>query len=537
MANNKYRHLLRTLLLPIELKNEKECSEELKVLLSDTAGANFEEQANWLSNAISSWEEAGEPSRSLAKLIKQVVLVGSDQYGEIISENYFGVYNELISNQLAQNAQARSFLSHLLLITRLSVEERMSRAKIARILDTLNPSAGFGRRSLAPIINKLKVGPNLTEENIKSLYEDDKFAAPALFGDFSIEEAIEETGQVGLRLGTDISISDHLHALIDLTNLEKFSQYIQILHYQCSILEFCDHDVQDFYEFKPRGKAALWLFEQYPGSMVAAGNPFLNNAKSVSQVDFLWASAKKNKEFPGAYALYSILSSLDNLGYSARKEVALWVRCLIHKLIEFADPHEIDLPDSLDNTIYKKVFENLARTNTETRGILEQRVVDAATSAINPESKGWVARGIGDAVNASNLSKKKLGDCDFQNLNLRRVSAYEAHGGDLTQTYINEHIRTLSKLFKSRIEEWSTFSSPQEWTVVITFIAHSISAELIDSFEIEDVSVEISYITYEDFFNLIEWERISESLDTMILEPVNAKRTPLFVKERFLSLM
>lgn len=279
------------------------------------------------------------------------------------------------------------------------------------------------------------------------------------------------------------------------------------------------------------------LFNLYPDSMTRAANPFLNNAKSVGQVNFPWAAAKKNQEFPGAAALFSILDGLDEMGYAARQELALWIRCYIHRYMVEAEPLDVPLPESIPTDACFNLLSNIAVRNTATRGIIEQRVVDSLTSLIHLESNGWKSRGIGDSVNASNLSKKKLGDCDFQNAIENKVVAYEAHGGALTQTYLDEHLRTLPKVAKPRIEEWSTFSSSADWEVEIVFVAHSFDAEQPSNFEIEGVNFSIMFITYSDLICSLDKERFHEVVNTHVLSPLGEKNTPSSVRQALLDLL
>jgi hypothetical protein len=86
-----------------------------------------------------------------------------------------------------------------------------------------------------------------------------------------------------------------------------------------------------------------------------------------------------------------------------------------------------------------------------------------------------VPRGLGDSVHASNLSRKKLGDCDFQSFVDRRCFAYEAHGGALTNDYVEEHFHTLGRVLPFRIADWQSGSHLSEWELIVLFVAHDIS--------------------------------------------------------------
>lgn len=383
----------------------------------------------------------------------------------------------------------------------------------------------------------MKMAPAIGTDAIEAILESDQLLSESEFGDSELLECAQYITILGTQLGYKADIGAELLKLIDEADVSKFTPYLQILHYQCAILELFDHTLKDFYEFSPRGQAATKLFQCYPEPMQKAGNPFLNNAKSVGQVNFPWAAAKKNNEFPGAAALFAILDGLDEMGYAARQELALWVRCFIHRFMTFAIPLETPLPENLDQSQYVNLITNAAQENTETRGIIEQRIVDAIGLSLHPANDKWMARGIGDSVNASNTSKKKLGDCDFQNILEHQAIAYEAHGGVLTQTYLDEHVRTLSNTIAPRVAEWSTFSNPQDWNVAIIFVAHKFNAEPPSDFDITGVSISISFLTYDQFFERVGKDIDATIFNTYVLGPLSQKRTPSFVRQKFIELI
>lgn len=532
-----YRRLLRTLLLPIDLQLESKCVESMVQYFEQVAGDSIDDHAIWLEGQVNDWDESGSASAPLKKLIKSLLEEGNRDYSQTISDNYFAAHNELIENQLVSSEIARSFLSHLLLITRLANEEKMSCAQISKILDAMNPSAGFGRRSVESILKKMRMAPTITKENISDLFETDKSLPPELFGDATLSECAITVANIANSLGFKGNIDQYLSSLFVEEEVNKFTPYVQILHYQCSILEYYDHQVKDFYEFSPRGNAATLLFELYPASMRNAGNPFLNNAKSVGQINLPWAAAKKNNEFPGAAALFSILDGLDEMGYAAKQELAMWIRCFIHRFMISAEPLDIPLPDTIDAASYSLILKQIGERNTATRGIIEQRLVDALASLKYLESEGWVSRGIGDSVNASNLSKKKLGDCDFQHIGERRVVAYEAHGGLLTQTYLNEHLRSLFKSAQPRINEWKTYSKVSGWSVEVLFVAHAFNATIPNKIDIEGVIFTIRFITYSDLITQTNDLFRVTTLNQLLLLPLSKMNTPSLVRQSFLNLL
>lgn len=532
-----YRRLLRTLLLPIDLRLESDCVQAMKEYFNEFHEEQIEDHAVWLNGQVKYWDESGKASPELRKLVTTLLAAGNEDQSEAICKNYFAAHDELVKKQLVPSALARSFLSHLLLISRLASEEKMSCAQISQVVDTMNPAAGFSRRSIEAVLKKMSMAPSISLEDISTLYDMDEKLAPDFFKDAVLEECAIAVTAFAFSLGFTKDLGSLLSSLLDEREVDKFTPYVQILHYQCSILEYYDHHSKDFYEFHPRGKAAEFLFDKYPDSMTNAGNPFLNNAKSVGQVNFPWASAKKNNEFPGAAALFLILDGLDEMGYSAKQELAMWVRCFIHRFIVSAEPLDTPLPDSINEDSCTRLIENISIQNTSTKGIIEQRLVDALTVLIHPKDEGWISRGIGDSINASNFSKKKLGDCDFQHIKERQTQAYEAHGGLLTQTYLDEHMRTLPKSAQPRIDEWKTFSNPSDWRINILFVAHEFNAQIPDDFEVDGAKFSVTFLSYNDLVDQTCDLSREKVINQFLLKALSERNTPSSVRRSFLSLV
>ena len=84
-----------------------------------------------------------------------------------------------------------------------------------------------------------------------------------------------------------------------------------------------------------------------------------------------------------------------------------------------------------------------AKSNSLTRGVLDQRLVDFLTRIVHPETH-WFARGLGSSVNKTNAAGRKYGDEEYLDLDSRKaIKAYEAHGGSLR----DEYAKRMSTLF------------------------------------------------------------------------------------------
>lgn len=280
----------------------------------------------------------------------------------------------------------------------------------------------------------------------------------------------------------------------------------------------------------------FWLFDQYPAAMASAGNPFLNNAKSVEKVDQSWVRSKKPNERSGAAALLDVLSGMEEMGFAARRELARWIRLWLHRIFRFAAPQEVAFPDSLTPAQAGSLFNLLKNGNTLTYGILEQRIVDCAASLSHTIGEGWRPRGLGDSVNATNLSQRKLGDCDFQNSELRQIFAYESHGGELTDTYVREHFRTLDKAIQLRKDELLGVADLSEWEVTVIFVAHHVAANLPHEILIQGLKVKPTAITFAELVESISrLPSVQEAINTYVARPLGARRTPTSIRARVLN--
>lgn len=538
-SRNELRQVFRTLLLPISVEAEDTCLELIESSLSER-GLDVDEHPAWLRLEMEDWAESDTPSEELTELIGRILTAGSDDYGESIANQYFQLHQKLQRQFLLGHRQATAFLSHSLLMARLASDEFMSSAQIAKILTSRDNRVAFSRQAVDICVTSFNAKRSFAQEDVHFLFTRDEEIEELVLADASLCTSAELIGKVAIELGfpKDLNIASSLSLLAPENNLSAFTPYLQILHFQCTLAEYFDHAVTDLYEFNPRGAAAKWLFNQYPESLVSAGNPFLNNAKSVESVSFAWARSKKLRERPGASALVNILEGLESMGFLARQELSTMIRLWLHRVMRLAKPLSYELPSNLTEKQIKSVVSAMCNKDTETRGILEQRYVDALSSVIHKPEDGWRPRGLSDSVNATNISRRKLGDCDFQQTDSRLVVAYEAHGGRLTQTYVNEHIRTMQRNLIDRCDEWSGFSDPSEWRIDIIFIAHELPTTINHSLESNGVHIEIKAVTYNEFSEQLsdQTHLLADAFEKFVITPLNNRTTPNRARKKLLEL-
>lgn len=476
MTAGKVRQPLRMLLLPSRHGTDRLCAIALKKALI-SLGVISDDFVNWTSLQLNQWRLSGKPTSELRDVVKKIISAACcDATSNFLSyvirlaDGYFDIHAKLVDEHLMSHEEAVTFLSHSFLIIHLALEEKLSAAQIASLLAQRDQRANFSRQSIASALETLNLRAELSLKQVKSLYLRDASQELASFADADLFTAAELISLAGERLGYQGDLLSALRTLASSADLDysnpPYTPYLQILHYQCSIVEYFDHAVTDLYEFSPRGTAGNWLHSRYPDSIAGAGNPFLNNAKSVEVADISWVRSKKKKERPGAMALLSILQGMQAMGFFSKRELAWWLRLWLQRLIKLAAATPITMPDSLQESQTSSLIAKIIHKNTETYGILEQRAVDALAFCLH---LGWRSRGLGDSVNATNLSRAKLGDCEFLDVASKTLVAYESHGGRLTAVYVEDHLATIKKSINRRINELTALADIATWKAEINF--------------------------------------------------------------------
>jgi hypothetical protein len=546
MTAGRVRQPLRMLLLPARQGTEKVCGVSLKRELKSLRILP-DDFSNWVSLQLDQWRLNGNPTTEFRRVIKELILAACTgatsevaAYGARLADRYFDIHKKLIDEHLMSHEESVTFLSHTFIIAHLASAEKLSAAQISSLLSQRDQRAKFSRQSVVTALAILRVRPELSLPRAKSLYLRDASQELAAFADADLLTAAELVALAGEKLGYQGDLLTDLTTLALSTDLEgslssRFTPYLQILHYQCLIAEYFDHAVTDLYEFSPRGEVGNWLHKQYPDSIAGAKNPFLNNAKSVEVADISWVRSKKSKERPGAMALLSILEGMQAMGFFARRELAWWLRLWLHRVIKLAGALVTEMPEVLTQVQISSLIISVSSGNTETFGILEQRAVDAMAVCLHT---GLRPRGLGDSVNATNLSRAKLGDCEFLDPTSRTIIAYESHGGKLTAVYIEDHLATIKKSIIRRIDELTAIADIAAWSAEIKFVAHDVLGDIPKAVTIEGLAISISTTTFDEFFDIPEVvgsEDFSKAISQYLLEPLKDQRTPNEVRQKLLS--
>jgi len=525
---SQIREAMRWLQLPVPANGERSAVEAAS---SEIAHLGIEpvDAASWVQLEIEGWRESGHASHDFVAVVSAYLEAGDPEIGPRLVGSYFSLHTRLRGRPLIDHDSASAILSHARLIILLAAEENLSAAQVAKLIAARDDRVPIAWPDVEIILAELQLAPSLTLAAVESAYETDQELELEYFADSDERDCIATVADLAQRLGFPQDLSEQLVRLFFPPD-QPHGPYLQMLHIQCTIAEFYDHALSILYEFNPRGQAADWLFDRYPPSITAAREPFVNNAKSVDEMTRAWATSKRRNPAieRQAHALVSIVNGLDSMGFAARRELASWLRRLLVRRIRLAEGTEVSLPDELSPAQMRAFVDAVAAGETGTRGILEQRAVDAVSALRHPSPK-WVSRGLLDSVNATNISSRKLGDCDFQSGDDLEVVAYEAHAGRLTDIYIQSHIRTLKAVLPQRVAELEeNFGTYPNWTVTVIFVAHAIDVSEMAPQEIEGVTVKIKSITYEEFLADLDFDAsgTGAALNAYVRAPLAASRTP-----------
>jgi hypothetical protein len=535
---NQIREAMRWLQLPVSAGGEQRAVEAAAAEL-EHQGIDPSDGPSWIGLEIERWRDSGSPSSDLLAIVSTYMEAGDPELGPQLMASYFQLHARLKGQPLIDHDSASAILSHARLIILLATEENLSAAQIAKLINARDHRVPIAWPEVGVILGELGLTPSLSLEGVEGAYKTDQEFELEIFADADEDDCISMVTNAAGRLGFPGDLEEPLARLFFAE--KSHGPYLQMLHIQCTVAELYDHALNVLYEFNPRGQAANWLFNQYPSSITAAREPFVNNAKSVDEMTRAWATSKRRQPAiePQAHALVTIIEGLDSMGFAARRELASWLRRLLARRIRLAKGMEISLPAALSSTQVRSLVEAISADETGTRGILEQRIVDAVAVLRYPPPD-WLSRGLLDSVNATNVSSRKCGDCDFQNASIPKVVAYEAHAGRLTDVYVESHIRTLKTVLRQRAAEWEeNFGAGLDWTVKVIFVAHAIETGGVAPQTIEGVSLETEATTYEEFLADLDCdaESVRVSVNDYVRTPLAAARTPDSIRSALLAII
>lgn len=450
-----------------------------------------EEVADRFSEMWDLWfAEGGIPSRELRDVVHEAVSVDSNM--EKLASEYFKLVEKLEQKSYMSRAYAVALVGCAPLIRTLVIEQHLGLDRIRSILNV--PGATFD--AIRSVLGALGISAAFVVDDIDVIHQADTEDVSSFFGDTPADEA--EVTFKGL-LG-NFSRNEELWKEVTELVYVGFEPYLFMLYFELLTLETTDRfPGRAIYECGPRGQRvkALWNSMYHP----TQENPYLNNAKSVYSLDMAWAETKLSRETQnGSLMLADIFDIMSELPYTTRRRVAHVVRCY-HVHVANEKQASTPLP-GITPTGIRSFVEHVSASNSLTKGVLDQRLVDFLTACSHDYNK-WVARGLGSSVNETNASGRKFGDVEYLCLtNRKTMHAYEAHGGGLRDEYVQDHINSLVgtvDYFKGIAEDRGEVF---ERNVEIVYVAHDISrlSQFKDGFaeEIGGIPFTFRFMTFYD---------------------------------------
>lgn len=521
MISHELKAAVRSMLVPVSPQVEDRYLEFVGEYLAEQKVAEAD-RVSWIAVQLRRWKTEKKPSQELRKLIKDALFNDRrnpqsfmfDSYdgpsGEayaaaarLASQRYFNIHKALTGQHLFEHDAARQLMSHMGIIARLSIDERMTASEISRIIGIRDRRFELNWRALKAIMSQLGFAPSLSVRDVEATYREDTDSEASLFGDLDIGGSIRRIAEIAADLGCP---GDFERWLEDLIINDLHPPFLLLLHYQLLVQEHFDHAVTYAYEFSPRGQPVAWLTEKYIDAGIAVQrNAYLNNAKAALRFDKAWAIGRTDS-LRAAHALANILEQFESLGVLAKDELAAQIRGLLHRYIRVkAEETAGGIPEELGPMTMMQanaLLDAVRASNTQTTGIVEQRLVDCLGCALHRKEHGWSAKGVGDSVFAANVFRKKFGDCEFERPNrpAPEIVAYESHGGKLTRPYLDDHIASFQQVLEARKDELEAVEPLSEWSLKVVFVAHESSPDLPDNYEIEvdggALDVEISTLSF-----------------------------------------
>ncbi|MET4780780.1 hypothetical protein [Glaciihabitans sp. UYNi722] len=497
-----------------------------------------------LAQGREEWEKSGSANSFVQGSVRRLLIARlSEDIAEVSSKKYFSWFKDLSVGTNDWNGissiGARRLLSRLPLIFHLLSVEKMSCTQVSRLIHSIDASLEVPYQAIAVIARGVGHLPllNMTDQG-DQLWDFDEDLAVELFPDSTVAESCEVAGREAAEFAPESDVSGYLRELsVQNEAGEVFWPYLQILHFCCVPLEYFDHPASFLYEFSPRGNNGQNLFKRYPAH---TGNPFLNNAKAVHTLDRAWARTRGGNN---AQALVAVLELLESLPTVTRRQLARIFRAWLHRVVELETTEPVLLPATLALVDFERVVARVSNKETNTKGVIEQRVVDAlAMLAFSHDD--WRSKGIGESVNASNFARRKLGDVEFASISERAALALEAHGGHLSATYVIDHQRSLGRIIEQRLREsWSSLDEPSNWSIEIIFVAHSRDKFGLPTSEVlHGVAVTYKYWEYEQISELAVNRNDNpdvrlNAFRSFTLEALNQRTTRQSVRNTFVSLI
>jgi hypothetical protein len=535
MRRTPLSEALAGLVLPVDADEHEAVEREVAGLLAgmgvqpEDMGAVVELWLERWRTAVDTGDFEAEPSEDLRQVISAALGHGDPAFWHSETDGYFSGHLRLAKQGMPFD-DALALLSYVRLAVTLLSTEHMSYAQVAQVLSARRGGAAIHWKHVQRMTLSLTSAPTISLGDVEALANRDRVEGPERFADSSREDEIDLVASVASKLGCNPTISESLRAFVDPAPEPNL---MVMLHFQASVAHYYDHPLTDAYEFRPRGEASDFVKGLHP-SYEAGQSPFLNIAKGVSKLTGEgWAWGREDERKP--LAMISVLEDLEEMAFGARREVASFIRQWLLRLEDRISSDRRYLSFLTSSKDIERMTNLLIAGNSATTGVFEQRMVDALTSLRHRSEDGWQSRGIGDSVFASNLSRRKVGDCEFIQAAEGRLVAYEPHGGVLADVYLEAHLHSLRAVVGARASDFRAIRDPHDWSLEVVFVAHDTGGVVSRDVAVGEFNVTLSCCTYQDLVSAVDPKAIADDtlltlVNELVLSRLNSADTPQRVR-------
>ena len=531
---------LRSLQLPLDPTAEHALPGIAHALLNEL-GIPTSEQPAAIASDVREWVAEARPPSRLKRLVEAILQQCAGTAGEALADGYFDAHSDLTDRCELDFGAAQNLLSSARLVVHLIISERMSCAQAARVLSAPMRGVSYNWNQVQSVATRLGItAPALDAATAGAVFDRDCGEEIARFADSTPEVELELLLDASRMLGFG---GDARSAFGRILRPDFDAALMTLLHFVLTVCEHYDHPPSAVYEFNPRGRALKYLQAQNP-LYAARGSAALNVAKAAVELDDRWAWGRKGERRGDALALVAIFRGLEQMHYPARRELASWLRQWIVRMHARHGGTHRWLPGVSTGTGALHLLESLAARPTRTYGTIEQRVVDALSLVLHPEEE-WNSRGRKDSVFASNTSRRKMGDCEYVSRRRANIVTYEAHAGDLTDSYVDEHCQSLSQVVDARREDLEARAEAHAWDIRVVFVAHQVrTTNKRRHVDVGDFLVEFEMTDYAAVLERVREEvdsrddgdsELAGAVNDSVIGPLNEAWIPQAIRDRVLN--
>lgn len=507
-----------------------------------------------IDNDVDEWQHGKQPSKFLKAVITAALEAYTEDYYSITGPTYLDLFKRITKGGNKWRGPdwwvTKLLLSKARIIGYLQRAEGYSASQIVRTLAATDHSLQVPFQAVQIIAASYEaeaVPPK--EDEIDKTWQIDSDYGGLLFADASLHDSLEIADTMADKFVPHSHVEEQLELLVGAADEAGSSEvnwpYFQMLYWLSLIVEYYDHPAGSLYEFVPRGTSANHVFEKFE---LSTNNPFLNNAKATAFLSREWAL---NRGGDDAHALVALVELLESIPHAAGVEVARVLRAWVVRTLSMLKEERRYVKITNPQQAFHSIVEEICERETNTYGVIEQRVVDALSSLAFVTDPTWRPNGLGDHVNATNTSRKKLGDVEFTQFvsgsqdtptKIRSI-ALEAHGGHLTKAYVENHQKSLEASLNHRVEdEWSKITDPEFCALEVIYVAHSRTNDVpTEPLTMAGINVETRYMDYHELADLA-WSTSSldlqlEIFDRWVVDVFNSPRVRQSVRDKAVEIM